>query len=255
MPTKYSTKKTKKYKKYYKTAKSDYSKLKKLMAPKVETVIPTGPILSSVISKQGKVMPNKFKCKLIYEEDITATASALVPTSYAFKANAIYDPNKTGTGHQPYGRDQIADFYNRYDVTSAKIYVQYYIPGNVTNNQLAWMRVFLLDIDNLGGLASSIYAFRESGLGSRCAPIGAYDATAMFEKSHCEQSFSLRKVATQKSSLDYGAVLGADPLKPYYFVIGFSPDNFATGYTVSHHCRVRIEYNVTFSEPLLLGES
>lgn len=35
---------------------------------------------------------------------------------YNFNLNSLYDPNLTGTGHQPYGYDQMVDIYNRYRV-------------------------------------------------------------------------------------------------------------------------------------------
>lgn len=35
---------------------------------------------------------------------------------YNFRLNSLYDPNLTGTGHQPYGRDTLATLYNRYRV-------------------------------------------------------------------------------------------------------------------------------------------
>lgn len=38
--------------------------------------------------------------------------------NYNYNINSIFDPNRTGTGHQPYGHDQLAVLYNRYRVIS-----------------------------------------------------------------------------------------------------------------------------------------
>lgn len=38
--------------------------------------------------------------------------------NYNYNLNSIFDPNRTGTGHQPYGHDQLAVLYNRYRVIS-----------------------------------------------------------------------------------------------------------------------------------------
>lgn len=38
-----------------------------------------------------------------------------------FNANGAYDPDKTGTGHQPFGYDQEYDYFSRTKVTSATI--------------------------------------------------------------------------------------------------------------------------------------
>lgn len=239
---------TGKYKRLYRRNKSAY---RRLMS---NTVVPTGPILTFNRASQSRVMPPKYKTKLIYEDDVVITASAVVPTSYAFKANGIYDPNVTGTGHQPYLRDQMALFYKHYFVNKAKIFVQWYQPG-VVNNALSWMRVFLLDTSTLGGLSSSIYAFRESNLGSPCAPVGHWDFTGMFEKSHCELSYYPKKVSSTGADSDLSADVTTDPTKTFYFVIGMCPPTGADTYGYNHYVRVRIEYDVTFSEPLLVGES
>lgn len=37
---------------------------------------------------------------------------------YQFNLNSIFDPDRTGAGHQPYGRDTYATLYNRYRVIS-----------------------------------------------------------------------------------------------------------------------------------------
>ena len=39
--------------------------------------------------------------------------------------NSLFDPNRTGTGHQPYGFDQLSTFYNRYYVTGSKMTVTF----------------------------------------------------------------------------------------------------------------------------------
>ena len=42
------------------------------------------------------------------------------PTNYVFAANGLYDPDISGTGHQPMGFDQMCLFYNHYEVLSSK---------------------------------------------------------------------------------------------------------------------------------------
>jgi hypothetical protein len=45
--------------------------------------------------------------------------------SYQFRANSIYDPDLTGIGHQPRGRDQLALLYEKYCVIGSKITVRF----------------------------------------------------------------------------------------------------------------------------------
>lgn len=59
-------------------------------------------------------IPQRFLVKMKYAEDVYTNASGL----YTFNLNSVFDPNRTGGGHQPYGYDQFATLYNRYRVVS-----------------------------------------------------------------------------------------------------------------------------------------
>lgn len=48
-----------------------------------------------------------------------------IAADYVFSANGIYDPNVTGTGHQPLGFDQLMTFYNKYTVIGSKIQIRF----------------------------------------------------------------------------------------------------------------------------------
>jgi hypothetical protein len=52
---------------------------------------------------------------------LTSGASGLFGSEALFRPNSLYDPDLGSTGHQPYGFDQMAAFYNRYRVTSFDI--------------------------------------------------------------------------------------------------------------------------------------
>ena len=60
----------------------------------------------------------RFITKLRYAERINIPAAAAVglANAYLFNLNSIYDPDRTGVGHQPMGRDQLALLYHRYRV-------------------------------------------------------------------------------------------------------------------------------------------
>jgi hypothetical protein len=62
---------------------------------------------------------------LRYSERVNIDAAAGLSQSYVFSANGIYDPNITGTGHQPLGFDQWMLFYNHYTVSDSRISVQF----------------------------------------------------------------------------------------------------------------------------------
>lgn len=59
-------------------------------------------------------IPQRFVVKMKYAEDVFTNASGL----FTFNLNSVFDPNRTGGGHQPYSFDQLATLYNRYRVIS-----------------------------------------------------------------------------------------------------------------------------------------
>jgi hypothetical protein len=65
--------------------------------------------------------PREMKVMLKYNAVHTLTPSAGLASDYVYNLNSIFDPDVTGVGHQPRGRDNWAVFYNRYRVDSCKV--------------------------------------------------------------------------------------------------------------------------------------
>lgn len=70
-------------------------------------------------------MPNKFLTKMRYAASLEVTAGSLGATTlYHYSCNNLFDPDVTGTGHQPRGFDQLMTMYNKFTVIGATIKVQ-----------------------------------------------------------------------------------------------------------------------------------
>lgn len=70
------------------------------------------------------LFPPKFKKVLTYSDvGLTVTGTSGLVGSYFFSANGCFDPDITGTGHQPIGFDTMMEYYNHYTVISSKITV------------------------------------------------------------------------------------------------------------------------------------
>lgn len=72
--------------------------------------------------------PDRKIVKLKYAELITLNpnaAESAVPTMNHFRANSLYDPNQSGTGHQPRGFDELAAIYDHYTVIGSKLKVTF----------------------------------------------------------------------------------------------------------------------------------
>lgn len=66
----------------------------------------------------------RYICKMKYAD--TFQLSTLGGGVYRFNLNSIFDPNRTGVGHQPYGRDTLATLYNRYRVFRVSYSLSFY---------------------------------------------------------------------------------------------------------------------------------
>lgn len=72
-----------------------------------------------------KPFAQKYITKLRYVETRALSTGTNGIAYYNWNLNSVYDPNQTGTGHQPYGFDQLSPIYNRYRVISVRYRVTY----------------------------------------------------------------------------------------------------------------------------------
>lgn len=67
-------------------------------------------------------MPNRFATKLRYCETFTIDPGEIGVTGvHVISHNGLYDPNITGTGHQPRGFDELMSMYDHYTVVGSKL--------------------------------------------------------------------------------------------------------------------------------------
>lgn len=187
-------------------------------------------------------LPATLKTRLIYEDVITINPGAGAAGTHVFSANGVYDPDITGVGHQPRGRDEIAALYNHYTVTAAYIQVRACkhngeelwgvavrddATGFTTINDFAEYR-------NSKYMISNTIGVRQELLSHKVVPKQFLGKKDTFED-------------------DISALVGANPAEQVYFhvVMGdlYGGDAAATGF------EVRISYYVTFSEPKPLAQS
>jgi hypothetical protein len=70
-------------------------------------------------------LPHVLKAKLKYVSDGFALTGGVTPGVHVFSANGLYDPDITGTGHQPRGFDQLIPLYDHYVVRKCVVRVQF----------------------------------------------------------------------------------------------------------------------------------
>lgn len=70
----------------------------------------------------------RYICKMKYSQAVQLNINNNY--LYQFNLNSLFDPDRTGTGHQPYGFDQLSNLYNRYRVIGCYYTVSAYAVGS-----------------------------------------------------------------------------------------------------------------------------
>ncbi len=78
---------------------------------------------NTIVDSFLPIFPNIAVRKLRYATANIITTTSGVLNTHVFSLNGLYDPDYTGTGHQPMGFDQMMPFYNHYHVTKARVHV------------------------------------------------------------------------------------------------------------------------------------
>lgn len=84
---------------------------------RVPRALPLKPLVSPV------GFPTQMKIRHKYTECINLTSTTGASANYSFSCNGMYDPNISGTGHQPSYFDVCGTIYNHYTVVWSRIRV------------------------------------------------------------------------------------------------------------------------------------
>lgn len=111
-------------------------KSKKITQRNLSKVLSRTNQFSQAIDQAGAGIKPMARGKQVYYERITLGDGILAPYPYKFRLNDTFDPNETGSGHQPRGRDELAAIYNDYYVIAAKWEIR--AVSNQTQNAYIW---------------------------------------------------------------------------------------------------------------------
>lgn len=202
--------------------------------------------------------PSRKRVKLRYTDaTITIDPGAGLTASNVFRANSVYDPDFTNTGHQPMGFDQWAVIYSRYTVLGAKITVKQ-VATTASNLTPGFMGITLsTESDPLGNF-SSINNVLESKLTSPYISVGPIRNASGSGKTDptITKYFSARKFFGKKDLQDgnsTSAVVTTNPSDTAYFAVWLASIDGNNPSSMSF-C-VIIDYIVDFHEPKTLDGS
>lgn len=180
--------------------------------------------------------------KLRYCDVIQLTSLAGLLGSYSFRSNSVFDPDATGTGHQPMGFGTWENLYRGYIVLGSKISVYPSTSSSVTDDYT--VGVYLSE--NQTPAYSSASEFTEAGKGTVRTYIGRQSRVAPIYSTYSAKRFF--NITDIKDNVDrIGAGVTANPSSQSYFVLW--QQDVAGADSIAINYRVVIEYVVLFTEP------
>lgn len=194
------------------------------------------------------LMPVSKWAKLPYYDQNTFSTGAVSAGGYVFAANGLYDPNITGTGHQPMGFDQLMLFYEHYTVTSAKITVNFY-NGDADDSVVVGILIAPSETVetnfsklNENGMLTKRWLNANAGNGNNLCTLTAYANIAKINGKD--------KVINDDV---FRGDIGANPTEVTYFHL--FAYNQVTANVVAVPFEIMIEYTALFAEPKKMTQS
>lgn len=214
---------------------------------------PTGMSANADLIFRTPLFPSRFTKRLIYcETGLTVSATAPLANTYFFTANGLFDPNITGTGHQPMGFDEMMLMYEQYTVLSSKISVHLI---NASGAGLTCAAGVYLSPDTTQITVPS--RLLENGYikWDTLAPVGVLGYLKTMNLD-CDMTTYFARTKSKRELVDDVNLFGtsaANPTEQVYFgVVLFDPTGLSN--TVLYFVPT-IEYEVIFWEPKKLTQS
>lgn len=205
------------------------------------------------LSVKGDPFPLRWSRTLQYGQAFTLTAGAagVFGTEQIFRLNSLYDPDLTGTGHQPYGFDTMATLYYKYKVTAVRVSIKvsdpsadgiqfaahfqnpdvtYTVTGTLPDVQMEKPGTLIRDINNTG---SQVINFSQRWL--------------------MHQLCNITPIEFASNTDEYSAAVSANPAKTPFVRMAICALDGSSTPTV--RVQVMIAYETEFFERIVLAQS
>lgn len=175
--------------------------------------------------------------KYVGQHEITSTTGAV--GVFRYSCNGLFDPNITGTGHQPMYFDNLMAIYRHYTVIGSKITVRM-IPVTSTQGP-AGAAVFINDDTSLA--VNSLLAASEQSSGTKTVlfAVGQSSPQVLTKTWSAKQTFGGSVLGNDQLQ----GTVSANPPEQSYYDIVYQDFGAATSKV---HVIVELEYTAVFDE-------
>ena len=188
----------------------------------------------------GSGLPNVMRCEQLFVGQGYGS-SGTATLMHTFRLNSTYDPDYTGVGGQPRGRDLVANLYNRYLVMAAKVMLKF---RNVSDPEeiICWV---VIDTNAAGSTDYDTIPEVIDNPKFKKIQLAKSDATSEYDRGEMRLTVYPRKLlATAGTSGspygEYGtSAIGGNPTQPLYMhVYCQQPD---LGWPAAGACKFDVE--------------
>jgi hypothetical protein len=182
-----------------------------------------------------------------------STGAAGTTGVHAFATNSLYDPDQTGTGHQPLGFDDLKIFFDHYVVVGARIRVRFSAAGATANNTSNVLCGIMLTDDLTSATDPRVFLEQPFGVSTELAMTLSHKPFQ--ELRHhwtAKEWYNLGDPMDNFNNI--GALYSANPSEMAYFTVWVA-DHYSGDSTRSVRFTVEIDYDAVLLEPAEVGLS
>ncbi len=217
---------------------------------------PSGVVLRNMWNTLGGPDPWPIRKFLIHPYSeifaISCGTSGIAGTVQEMRLNSLYDPNATGTGHQPYGYDQWAALYGRYKVNACTVDLVFTTPGAA--NDLCCSAIVQGPGGGLSLTGLSTDRLTELPMVANATLSSAGTRQARIRRRFVlHEIFGVTKQQFDSNVEDYAAAVGASPVRTA--VLGFVVSSYSGATDEACSCRCLLTYEVEWFDRVVQGLS
>lgn len=242
-------------------------------AAMVRAPTPVTSFLAFPSNHRPRGLPESKRVKLRYAFSFNFTKTTGDQwVTHSFNGNSVYDPDRSGVGHQPRFYDQMSQLYSKYFVHGSAFNASYNNTNNSTRNYCA---ILIAQPANTTKGRVPFYGTNNSelvGVTSIGSPAVASEVPRIKVLQSSNPFYNspgvLKSKAKTSTILDmknqskedfYGVSgnfgTGSDPINTWLWTFAAGPADGTTASEAAGTLQGYIEYDVTFFKPFPIGES
>lgn len=198
--------------------------------------------------QRSLIIADRQFVKMTYTQLVNVSGAAVIYN--VWRGNSVFDPDQTGTGGQPLGYDQWANFYDRYRVYGSQMTIKT-LSSAATAQLYVTIIPTLVATDYVGFSAAadmSVPYHRQGMLA------GTFKPCRVTNRMTTKKIMGLNK-GEVGSDPDLSALTGANPATQWYWLGKWSFFDGSTSIPTTSYAIVSVTYFVEFNDRRVLGAS